>query len=246
MNDNEPQICIVLRAVDYKEADKILTLFSREKGKMTAQARGVRRISSRLRACAQLFCCAEYEFYIRNNKYYIKNSSIKLSFLNILNDYQRYAAGCAMLKITNRILENSDIWNKLFSRLVNTLYALDRGEINPEAALAYYLVHVIELTGIFPLLDECAACGKKADSALNWSAAQGGIICNNCATNVAHTKVDKNIPRYFKVLRHIIAKDVMRVLPESDTLNLLKLIEEYLNYNLEVHFDIFKFIPRQL
>jgi DNA repair protein RecO (recombination protein O) len=83
----QSQLCIVLRAVNYRDYDRILTLFSRAEGRLDAQARGARRVKSALRAAAQPFCCAEYEFYGRGDRLYVTNVLIREEFYGIQNDY---------------------------------------------------------------------------------------------------------------------------------------------------------------
>ena len=92
MNKLEKQLCIVLRAVNYRDNDKILTLFSQENGKLTASARGARAMKSAIRAAAQPFCCAEYEFYQKKDRLYITNALIKQEFFNVQNDYGKFTA----------------------------------------------------------------------------------------------------------------------------------------------------------
>jgi DNA repair protein RecO (recombination protein O) len=199
----ENNLCIVLRAVNYRDHDRILTLFSREEGRITAQATGARRLKSALSVAAQPFCCAEYEFYTRGGRHYIKNALIREKFFRIQNDYEKYTAGCVMLELAEHILRHAGDWGRLFARLAYTLYAMEADTAGADAALAYFLVQAAEILGVFPAVDFCAVCGREMRDATEWSAAHGGAVCADCAPVCGATRVPAEFPYYFTVLRRV-------------------------------------------
>jgi len=221
-------LCIVLRAVNYRDNDRMLTLFSRGEGKVTAKAAGARRMKSGLSVASQPFCCAEYEFYARGGKRYVRNALVKEKFFNIQNDYDKYTAGCVMLELSGRIIDHTDEWERLFSRLINTLYAMETGKADAARALAYFLVHAIDIMGIFPATDFCASCGKKIDEAVFWNAAQGGALCPECAAVDPARRIPPEITKYFTVLRHIKPEVAESIMEDGLTGELTAIAREYI------------------
>lgn len=78
MNGNV--LAIVLRANDYKDNDKIVTLFSREFGRIDALAKGAKKATGHLSAVVKPFVCGEYNIKISNEKAYITQGIAKESF----------------------------------------------------------------------------------------------------------------------------------------------------------------------
>ncbi len=83
----EKHYCIVLRTADYKDYDKILTLFSRSDGRLDAQARGARRLKSDIATAAQPLSCGEYEFYKKGDKLFLTAALVKQEFYRVQNDF---------------------------------------------------------------------------------------------------------------------------------------------------------------
>ena len=87
---------LMLRAVDYNENDKILTLLSAERGKISAGIRGVKKAAARLKFAAQPFCFAEYVLAVRGGKYTVINASENESFYDLRTDVNKFYAASAV------------------------------------------------------------------------------------------------------------------------------------------------------
>ena len=85
---------LVLRQVDYKESDKILTLFTQEQGKLTASARGCRKKGSALAAPCQLLAWSEMVLYDYQGRWTVKEASTERLFQGVRDDLERLALGC--------------------------------------------------------------------------------------------------------------------------------------------------------
>ena len=77
----ENHLAIVLRSADYKDNDKMLTLLTPEKGKVSALARGIRKQGSSLFGTADVFSCTEFGFYIKKERYIVTQAVLKNSFI---------------------------------------------------------------------------------------------------------------------------------------------------------------------
>jgi len=178
----DSSLCIVLKSVDYRDNDKIVTLFSRQDGKLTAMARGAKSLKSEVSPSTQQFCCGVYNFYERNNKLYIKNCEIKKSYTDVAEDYDAYLAACSIVDVTSRILEDSDDYNDLFVLVVNCLDALLR--VNAEEVMCFFIIKLLSILGIGPLLDACCVCGNEIEEPSHFSLEDGGCVCDDCAPSV--------------------------------------------------------------
>ena len=80
---------LLLRAVDYGENDRMVTLLTAERGKIAASLKGVRKAGARLRFAAQPFCFAEYVFASRANRNTVTSASLYDGFYALCEDVKR-------------------------------------------------------------------------------------------------------------------------------------------------------------
>lgn len=238
-------MCIVLRAVNYKDNDRILTLFSRSQGKINAQARGVRRMKSALATAAQPFCCAEYEFYQKKDRYFVTGALVKQEFFGIQNDYDKFTVGCVMLELAERILEHLDEPERLFVTLVNTLFSMEKHGLDECTALAYFYVQAVDILGVFPALDFCAVCGAPIDKPEYWNAAEGGAVCAACAPSNAGKRLPMDAGGLFRALRAVSPRETARMKRALDCADFLRLAEEYLRVAGDVKLKTAKYVKPQ-
>ena len=90
---------MVIRTVDYRDNDRILTLFTAEQGRVDAKARNCRKATSPLLACTQPFTYGEYQLFCHKNKYIVDQGEVLESFYPLREDIGRFAAAslCAAL-----------------------------------------------------------------------------------------------------------------------------------------------------
>lgn len=238
----EKHYCIVLRTADYKDYDKILTLFSRTAGRIDAQSRGARRLKSELSTASQPLACGEYEFYKKNDKLFLTAALLKQEFYNVQNDYDKYAAACVMLELSDKLLQNTDEYEDLFLALIYALFAMEQSTLTREQALAYFFARIVAKMGIFPSIGECAVCGEQTDGEIAaFSFEEGGEICPDCAPHIKTIKVPRNALLRLCLLSETRPQDIARAKAENaDDLSLIRLMALYLESMMEVHLKTMK------
>ena len=95
---------ITLFGVNYRESDKILTLFTLEKGKIGAAARGVRKINSGMKQIAEPFCFSEAVISEKSGRKTIIEINSFDSFYPVRTDVKKYFAGACALELTNAFM----------------------------------------------------------------------------------------------------------------------------------------------
>ena len=107
---------LVLRQVDYKESDKILTLFTQEQGKLTASARGCRKKGSALAAPCQLLAWSEMVLYDYQGRWTVKEASTERLFQGVRDDLERLALGCYFAEVAelawSTVLPAGERWGR--------------------------------------------------------------------------------------------------------------------------------------
>jgi len=172
---------VVLRAQKLGEADRIITLLTRERGKVRAVAKGVRKTRSRLGSRVEPFMLVDVQLYEgRSLDIVTQVETIGVYGLAIAEDYARYTAGTAMLETTDRLVENErEPALQLFLLLAGALRTLAAGRHAAGLVLDAYLLRALAVAGWAPSFTDCARCGA-AGPHLGLSLAAGGSVCPQC------------------------------------------------------------------
>jgi len=173
---------IVIRSREYGESDRLLTLFSREKGKIDAVAKGVRKPKSKQRGGTQLFTYADFLLYKGKTLDTVNQVQPRESFIHLWDDFDRTiaASGIAELLDISTIKEQPE--PELFTLTLSFLFLLKH--VDPYLAQAAYALRLMHLQGYLPALTECAECGKALYREQAFlSAEAGGLLCGLCKNN---------------------------------------------------------------
>lgn len=152
---------LVLRSVDYKESDKILTLFTQEQGKLTASARGCRKKGSAIAAGCQLLAWSEMVLYDYQGRWSVKEAAAERLFQGVRDDIRRLALGCYFAEVAGLLAVEGEADPELLSLILNSLHALDKLPDKPLPLVkAAFEWKAMALAGYEPLIDGCEVHGE--------------------------------------------------------------------------------------
>ena len=136
---------VVLKSIDYKENDKLLTLFSPTLGKITAGIRGVKKPKAKLAFAAQPFCFAEYVLAEKGGRYTVTSAYMHESFYALRTDIVRFYAACAATEVCNSLLPENDAKSGAFIAFIECLKSLAlTDEDSAETLVAFLLIIAYE------------------------------------------------------------------------------------------------------
>jgi DNA repair protein RecO (recombination protein O) len=170
---------IVLGHRNLGEADKILTIFSPEKGKIHAVARGVRRPRNPILAGSQLFTYSNFLIMEGRNLDNISQCEIKESFYKIRQNLEYMAYGLYFAELLRVSTPMEDKNRELFRFFLKTMYLLQEWE-DTEVLGRIYEIKLMAIQGFAPEIFRCVGCGKKVFDKIFFSILMGGILCSNC------------------------------------------------------------------
>ena len=137
---------IVLRTVNYKEADKIASIFTLEEGVIAAKFAGVRRDKAKLKAVSQPFSLCEFTVNkTKEHRTVISASAIDL-FNNLSSDYTRMMCGYIVLDMIKSILPEEKVETEIFLVSVNALKNIEQD--NPYVATIDYILKFLQINGL--------------------------------------------------------------------------------------------------
>jgi DNA repair protein RecO (recombination protein O) len=169
---------IVIRTNDYGESNKIVTLYTRENGKVGVMARGAKKPKSRLAAVSQLFIHGLYLFQRSNGLGTLSQAEMIHSFKEVRNDLFLASYATYMVELTDRLTDEKEQNEPLFNLLQQTLQYLDEG-IDPDVLLRIFEMKMMAVAGISPELDQCASCGS-TELPSGFSISEAGFLCRRC------------------------------------------------------------------
>lgn len=173
---------IVIRSREYGESDRLITLFSREKGKLEAIAKGVRKPKSTQRGGTQLFTYADFLLYRGKSLDIVNQAQPKECFIHLWDDFDRTIAASGMAELLDISTAREQPDPELFVLTLSFLYLLKH--IDPYIAQAAYALRLMHLQGYLPAMSDCTECGKAlAGEQVFLSAEAGGFLCGSCKNN---------------------------------------------------------------
>jgi len=171
---------IVIRSVDYGESSKVVTLFTREHGKLGIMARGAKKTKSRLAAVSQLF---SHGYYLckagpGSGMPGLSQGDIMESFRDLRQSLNATAYAAYMAELLDRLTHEREPNPYLFQLLLHTFRYLDEGR-DAEILCRIFETKMLIVAGISPQLSACASCGAEREP-YAISVSQGGLLCPVC------------------------------------------------------------------
>ena len=169
---------LVLRVTDYNDRDALLTLLSRNHGKMTVKARGLRRKNSPLAAPCQLLACGEFVLFEYKGQYTVNEGySIEL-FQALRRDLTKLSLGTYFAQVAE-LVSQEDLPNpELLSLLLNSLHGLTKLNLPEVMVKAVFELRAACLAGYTPDLFGCHVCGSQEPDRFDLS--EGQLECHGC------------------------------------------------------------------
>jgi DNA repair protein RecO (recombination protein O) len=171
---------IIIRKTKLGEADRILTLCTPDHGKIEAVAKGVRRPKSKMAGHLELLTYSQIRLARTKGLDIIIGSQTIDSFIALKNDLWLTSYGLYAAELVNQFTVEHVANQPLFQLFLETLRRISNAD-NVELTLRYFELHLLELVGYRPQLQECVSCRMELKPVVNaFCSSAGGILCPNC------------------------------------------------------------------
>jgi DNA repair protein RecO (recombination protein O) len=175
---------IVIKEVSTGEADKIITLFSRNRGRISVMVKGGKRPKSKLAAGSQVLCYGEYVLFSGKNLYSMNSCDVLESFYEIRNDMEKLTYAAHFMDIVLEIVQENQSAPKLLQLLLNSLHMLSRTEKKPELISRIFELRSLAISGYSPNVRHCVSCGQAAEKFYSFSFEKCGFLCDRPACSM--------------------------------------------------------------
>ena len=222
----------VLRETNLNEADKILTVLTHEKGKISVLCKNVRRIKSRFAAGAHFLCYSDFVIDPGRNMYFLRQCEPCETFYKISEDIEKLALATYLGQLTAEIVPDETDSDQALSMLLNTFYVLCNAEKDLRLVKAVYELRLMSDQGFTPAVLGCEACGEKLFP-MEFDAEKGCIYCAMHKNGKGFPLSEDGLNAIYYILFSPLKKLFSFTLSKELTQNLASLAEYYVLYRTD-------------
>jgi DNA repair protein RecO (recombination protein O) len=238
---------IVLRHADWGEADRLVTLYTREQGKLRAVAKGARKVTSRKAGHLEPFTHVKLQLARGRSLFIVTQADTIEAYLPLRETLVMTGTASYVVELLDRFVYEEEGANPtLFRLLAKTLKRLADGE-DPWLAVRYYEMRLLDFLGFRPQLFECANCGReiKAEDQF-FSYSLGGVICPRCGRGLPNlTSISIDALKYLRHFQRSSYAESKRAQPAPDVQDEVeRLMQGYFTYLLERELNSPGFLKR--
>ena len=167
---------IILRQIKTANSRRMILLFSRKYGKISAGSSVSEKGRSKAALAMRPFTFGRYELFKNRDSYNINSGEVIKSFYKIGEDVDKYMCASYVLEYTEKILAEEQPMPKIFDLLIEFFGLLSERQKKYETLVSAYQIKTLALLGNTPILDSCVICGRK-DELTAFSVKDGGAVC---------------------------------------------------------------------
>lgn len=172
----------VIRKMPFRETSWMVTLFTRESGKIKGIVKGARKLKSKLLSAFELLTYLNVVFYERakSNLHLVSDASILRGNEKIRKSFSSLTYGSYFAELIDGLLEEHDPQPAVFDLLQSAVHELEKSNLAFETLARAFEFKLLDSAGLSPHLDQCMKCGASEMKKLYFSVAQGGLFCERC------------------------------------------------------------------
>jgi DNA repair protein RecO (recombination protein O) len=227
---------VVLRHSDYGEADRLLTLYTRQLGKVRAIAKGARKIASRKAGHIEPFTHVKLQLSKGRDMLILTQADTVDAYLPLREDLILTSQASYVMELLDRFTYEDETENSAIFRLLTDTLSRLASKSDVWLVTRYYEMRLLDHVGFRPQLFKCANCGreiKAEDQFFSFSA--GGVICPRCGQGLPNVKsISVETLKYFRHFQRSSYVEASRARPSLEVQKEAEsLMQGYFTYLLE-------------
>ncbi|MBS4217117.1 DNA repair protein RecO [Bacillus sp. FJAT-49711] len=175
---------IVIRSTDYGESNKIVTIFTREAGKIAGMARGAKKTNSRLASPTQLFTYGYFMIQGNRSLGTMQQAELITSLRAIREDIFKTAYATYIADLLDKGTGERERNPFLFELLLQTLQYINE-DYDPDIVTNIFEMKMLNVLGLYPEMNQCTVCGS-TEAQFGLSIKENGLICHQCFEKDPH------------------------------------------------------------
>ena len=233
---------IVLKSIKWKDTSKIITLYTRETGKISVVAKGVRKLKSSYGGVLESINLIEVIIYYSSKRQVqiLGSVSLENSFPQIKKDIERTSYAYAILELIS-ILVPIGSADGIFFDFIKTLLEEMEEIKEPKIIFWFFILKISSYMGFRPNLDSCTLCSGYLDvPEFYFSFQRGGLVCKNCSgTNIGGWRVTTNVQTFLSKLQSTNYKTIsVQSLKVEEEFPYTEFLLSYLRYHSDEKLEL--------
>lgn len=238
---------IILKRQDLRETSVILTLFTRDFGKISGVMKGARGPKAAMGANPQLFSLNDIVFYDkkRGNLNSISLCELKDYFSAIRGDLERTVYADYLLELVDTVMMEGDVNSDVYELLLNSLKLL-AGQVSAKRAVRIFEIKLMEVSGFMPDLGMCVNCESPIQEYSKFSLHSGGPLCGSCGSkSPSRLRLSKGTVNFIERVRKSPLDMVSRIKVSQDVGRELEVfMRRFVDHHIQRDLKTLKFLKK--
>lgn len=226
---------VVIKQTKYSDSDRILTILSKQKGKIQAMSKRSRSQKSKIFACSQILTESDFVVYKGRNSFNINQGEVIKSYYRIKEDLDKLSYAMYILELVDASILEGEPNEKVYGLLLKTLDILSDYKGNYKLLILAFELKYMSFIGFKPSLKKCCECSKDIKQSAAFSHRQGGFLCEECKNHFSYDMdLDCNMINCLQKLLYSKLDDIDSIEINEKELDQLKvLFNRYIEYYVE-------------
>ena len=216
MEETYSDKAIILKRADYQEYDNLITVYTKNFGKIGLVTRGAKKIKSKMSGHIEVLNYVQIMIVCGRQINYLGGITSKNVFLEIKNDFDKLQIGIEAVRIFDKLVKEEQKDEDLFFLLKDFLQVLDNSKltflISNKIFLYFFIFKLLSLLGYKPEFYNCAECQNKIKENNNsFDFSKGVLICENCQKKYFTNSI-KITSNEIKIFRFVLENDFLKII----------------------------------
>ena len=199
---------LIIKETQTGEADRLVTVLTRDMGVIKAFVRGARSIKSRSLSATQLLGYSRFSIYMSRDVYTIDEAEPIEVFFGVRSDFARTSLAMYFCELICELAPEGSDSQEILSLALNTLYMLSNNKLPTHQLKAVFELRLLSLSGYMPSLVGCSACGKYADESMFFDTESAELFCSACQKPVHSIELTIGV---VSAMRHVCLSDPQKI-----------------------------------
>lgn len=189
---------LIIRSINYKDSDKIYTIFVRDLGKISSKAKGVRKFSSKRMSSLDTLNFIRVGLYGNNEIRTITETKLIHSFSGIKSNLNKLKSAYYMIEIVNKAIYESPDSETIFDLLLKCLKRLEETNYLDTRIENYFEYQFLALSGYNLNISSCSYCSNDVDKNLqnSFNFEMNGVVCSECSSHLVNILSKQDIETF--------------------------------------------------
>jgi DNA repair protein RecO (recombination protein O) len=232
---------IILKQVKAVNERRMVLLFSKKYGKISAGTSINERGRNRSALAMRPFTHGRYDLYKSRDTYHINGAEVVKAYYKIGEDVEKYMCASYMLEFTEKLLPENVPSAEMFKLVLDFFDLLETRKKKHMTVVVAFQLKAIQSMGLTPEMYACALCGQKEDIVF-FGVREGGLICGSCRNNISpdsnHELIYNMGFDIIEALKYFFGnrlKSMEHIALNEKILSKLKvIIKDYIAYHLDI------------